>query len=504
MKLFSTLFISIAGVSAFAQPVHLNPIFGNNGIAITPNTTEINRIATDAGGTIFSAGYSMEPGSSGIYHLTVTKHSHNGILLSNFGTNGMVKTTIDYSEFPLDIRLQNDGKILVAGSSYLGPTPSGPGDYNSFVVRYTTTGSLDNTFGNNGIFKLSHPNSHIAKMIVPGNGSVLLAGNSYGTGVVSKINSSGVLDPNFGNSGSKFLSDANFTFILWDAILLSDNTILCVGYDITDQNNMKVAYCKLDLNGNFVTSFGTNGKVIADLYPFSGSPEVDEFLQKAVELPNGQIVMGGQAMGAILAKINPDGTFDTGFGTNGVVTHSYPYVDFAVQPDGKFLIGGTQEVSLYNAGFSITRLNSNGSTDNSFNGTGTFTVDVSPDHDYLQTIELKTNGHIIVGGSSRYSNNEANFMLADIDISQSLGLSEENSSGIVLYPNPFSDKLTLSIENESVTSVRLVDAAGRFIEAYPVNKLTVLSLNSLASGAYQLIFTDNNGKEIHVQKLIKE
>ncbi len=502
MKLFSTLFISIAGISTFAQTVHLNPIFGNNGIVITPNTSEINRIAVDPNGAIFSAGYSIESGGTGIYHLTVAKNGIHGAPISNFGTNGLVTTTIDHSEFPLDIQLQTDGKILVAGSSYLGPTQNGPGDYNSFVVRYTAAGDLDNTFANNGIFKLNHSDSHIAKMIVLSNGSVLLAGNSYGSGTVSKINSIGVLDPNFGNSGSKFLSDVNFTFILWDAILLTDNTILCVGYDGNDLNNMKVAYCKLDLNGNFVSNFGQNGKVVMDLFT-GGFPEVSEFLQKVIELPTGQIVIGGQAMGAMLMKINIDGTLVSNFGNNGILNHSYPYADFEVQADGKFLIGGSHIITDYNAGFSITRLNVDGTLDNSFNGTGTFTADISPENDYLQHMKLKNNGHILVGGSSGLLSNGSDFMLADIDINQSLTLSEENLDGITVYPNPFSTDLNISITNAGIVEVKLADEAGRIIASFIPNMENTLHLNTLAGGVYQLVITDQSGKTA-IKKIVKE
>jgi len=502
MKWHFTPLIFLFSIPIFGQNVHLNPLFGSSGIAITPNATEINRIAIHPNGTIFSAGYSIESAGSGIYHLTLTKNSSNGIPVTNFGTNGIVTTPIDYSEFPLDIRLQTDGKILVSGSSYLGPTQSGPGDYHSFVVRYLSTGALDNNFGNNGIFKLTHSDSHIAKMILLSDGSVLLAGNSYGAGTVSKIGPNGDLDPAFGSNGSKFLSDANFTFILWDAILLADNTTLCVGYDHNDPNNMKLACCKLDMNGNLVSGFGQNGKMIIDLYN-GGFPEVGEYLQKAIELPNGQIVIGGQAMGAMLLKINPDGSLVTNFGTNGILNHSYPFTDFQVQPDGKFLVGGSHQVSQYNAGFSVTRLNSNGSLDNSFNGTGTFTVDISTGNDYLQDMELTGNGHILVGGSSCSLSTDSDFMLADIDIHQSLGLEEENLDGITVYPNPFSDKLTVSIQNQSITEMQLIDGTGRIIEKYQGNKNIILFSEQLAPGMYQLIFTDDKKEQI-CKKLIKQ
>lgn len=502
MKSFFTFFICTTSLPAFTQTVQLNPMFGNAGIVITPNTTEINRIAIDPSGIIYSAGYSLESAGSGINHLTVTKNISNGTPVSNFGSNGVVVTPIDYSEYPMDIQLQPDGKILVSGSSYLGPTQSGPGDYRSFVVRYLSNGNLDNTFANNGIFKLTHSDSHIAKLIVLSDGSVLLAGNSYGNGTVSKINANGVPDPFFGTSGSKFLSDANFTFVLWDAILLADQTVLCVGYDINDLNNMKVAYCKIDLNGDFVAGFGQNGKVVTDLFNFNGTPSVSEYLQKVSELPNGQIIAGGQAMQAILMKINPDGSLDSSFGNNGILYHSYPYADFLVQSDGKFLIGGSHILNDFNAGFSITRLNSSGNLDNSFNGTGTFTVDVSTGNDYLQCMKPANNNHILVGGSSRLMSTDSDFMLADIDISQTLNLPDEKIEGLNIYPNPFTDELHISVKTESLLTVRIIDAAGRLIGNYPLNQFTTLSLAELEAGAYQLLFADETGNT-SVKKLIK-
>jgi uncharacterized delta-60 repeat protein len=501
MKLFSTLFIAITGFTAFSQTVLFNSNFGTGGIAITPNTSEINRIAVDADGSIFSAGYSIESGGTGIYHLTLTKHTANGIPVPSFGTNGIVATTIDYSEFPLDIKLQADGKILVAGSTYLGPTQNGPGDYNSFAVRYNPDGSLDQTFGNNGVFKLLHSDSHISSMIVLSDGSVLLAGNSFGTAAISKIEPNGVIDSSFGSNGSAFLSDANYTFILWEAILLSDQTILCAGYDGTDPNNSKLSYCKIDLNGHFIDNFGQNGKVILDLH--NTSPQITELLSGVKETANGKLILTGYSTSSLIIQANLDGTLDTNFGTNGVLAHGYPFSDLEIQEDGKFLLGGSDEISDYNYGFSITRLNPDGSIDLSFNGNGTFTADPSPGNDYLQSMKLTESGHILVGGSSPLFSSNSNFMLADIDISQTLNLQEEKADGIEIYPNPFSDKVIISIENESVTSIQLMDAAGRSIGNYKVDKSIVLSLEHLDAGMYHVVFTNDRQEKIS-RKLIKQ
>lgn len=487
-------------LSAFAQNVNLDSNFGNAGIVITPNTTEINSIAVDSDGSIFSAGYSIESGGSGIYRLTVTKHTNTGTIASNFGTNGMVTTTIDYSEFPLDIKLQPDGKILVSGSVYLGPTQSGPGDYNSFVARFNTNGDLDSSFAINGVFRLLHSDSHIVSMIILDDGSILLAGNSYGAAAISKIDSNGAIDPSFGNNGSVFLSDVNYTFILWKAILLSDQSVICVGYDGNDFNNSKLTYCKIDLNGDFVPGFGQNGKVILDLH--NTTPSITELLSGVRETATGEIILSGYSMTPLLLKINPDGSLNNSFGTNGILNHSYPFSDLEMQADGKFLIGGNVEISEYNYGFSITRLNADGSLDNSFNGTGTFTADVSTGNDYLQTMKLTGTDHILVAGSSRLLSSNADFMLANIDISQSLNVETAGLEGISIYPNPFSSELTISVENNGITEIQLVDELGRMITKLIPESANTLHLDSLAAGVYYLVFVNHSG-EIKTEKVVK-
>jgi uncharacterized delta-60 repeat protein len=500
MKRISTLSFILLSIPVFGQNVNLNSGFGNGGIVITPNTTEINSIAVDPDGNIFSAGYSIESGGSGIYRLTVTKHTANGAVAANFGTNGIVTTPIDYSEFPLDIKLQADGKILVSGSVYLGPSQSGPGDYNSFVARFNPNGNLDSSFAINGVFRLAHSDSHIVSMMILDDGSVLLAGNSYGMGTISRIDSNGVLDSSFGNNGSVFLSDTSYTLILWEAILLSDQSVICVGYDGNDFDNSKLTYCKIDLNGDFVPGFGQNGKVIMDLH--NTLPSITEFLSGAKETADGKIILSGYSTTSLILKINPDGSLDSLFGTNGILNHSYPFADLELQADGKFLIGGSQEISEYNYGFSITRLNADGSLDNSFNGTGTFTTDISTGNDYLQTMKLAGTGQILVAGSSRLLSPDADFMLANLDISQSLSVQTTDSEEISVYPNPFSSELTIKIENTGITEIRLVDELGRMITSLVPETLNTLNLASLANGIYHLLFVDQSG-EITTEKVIK-
>ncbi len=160
-------------------------------------------------------------------------------------------------------------------------------------------------------------------------------------------------------------------------------------------------------------------------------------------------------------------------------------------------------ISTNNYGFSITRFNSDGTIDLGFNGTGTFEADLTERSDFLYCMRLAGPEHLLVGGSMRPIDFNSIFALAQIDMSESLGLTGNKSEALSVYPNPFSDNVTVSIENESVTAVRLTDAMGRTIENYSLSKNTVLPLEHLEAGVYHLVFT-NNRQEVISKKLIKQ
>ncbi|MNY01076.1 hypothetical protein D3C86_1335900 [compost metagenome] len=223
-------------------------------------------------------------------------------------------------------------------------------------------------------------------------------------------------------------------------------------------------------------------------------PQIEEFLTMAKESASGEVFIGGQSSGAIILKMNPaDGSLYTNFGNNGILHHSFPFADMEIQADGKFLIGGSHPVTDYNAGFSITRLNSDGSLDLSFNGTGTFTADISPGNDYLQTLEVIAPDQILVGGSSPLSGSNSDFMLVKILSGGNLSVNESMQKEIAVYPNPFSDEVFFSIPEGELAEVKLVDAAGRTITTLKTGE-NKLSLGHLSKGIYQLVFTELTGE----------
>ena len=104
----------------------------------------------------------------------------------------------------------------------------------------------------------------------------------------------------------------------------------------------------------------------------AGSAEV----YKTLTLPDGKILVAGgfSTVNGVsrngIAKLNPDGTLDTTFDP-GTGANSSFVEGFAVQPDGKIVIGGTFTSFNGTGSNRIARLNSNGTLDTSFAiGTG--------------------------------------------------------------------------------------------------------------------------------------
>jgi uncharacterized delta-60 repeat protein len=101
--------------------------------------------------------------------------------------------------------------------------------------------------------------------------------------------------------------------------------------------------------------------------------------------PDGKIVAaGGNGTVFALARYNPNGTLDAGFGTGGTVTTRVPGPPLprslshaiAVQPDGKIVAAGQLSSSVELGLVALVRYNQDGSLDPTFSGDGIVTTTI--------------------------------------------------------------------------------------------------------------------------------
>ncbi len=157
-------------------------------------------------------------------------------------------------------------------------------------------------------------------------------------------------------------------------------------------------------DGTLDTSFGANGLVRTE---FAES----RWLTDVALAPDGRVLVSGSSnrldMQFQLARFNPDGTLDTAFGSNGIVTNDlFPTSnpDYAtqvkLQPDGKILLAGiTGHGDGQNGEFAVFRYQGNGILDTSFSGDGIQTIYVGAYNVYmLEDLGLQADGRILLNG----------------------------------------------------------------------------------------------------------
>ena len=106
------------------------------------------------------------------------------------------------------------------------------------------------------------------------------------------------------------------------------------------------------------------------------------------------------SVGAIVAAVVPAGVanalpgdLDTTFTLDGTTTVPLTGSSMTLQPDGKLVLAG-------NPSYTVARVQTNGSLDTSFNGTGSVTVDPTNGEDSATDVALQSDGKIVVAGKS--------------------------------------------------------------------------------------------------------
>lgn len=112
--------------------------------------TGTGRVAVSPGGSLLVAG-ACSAGAASFYNLCLARFNATGTLDTTFSLDGITSAAvIGYNVGVNALRLQSDGRIVVAGSCY-----NGPSDGLVCVWRLNQDGSVDGTFGAAGSGRIS-------------------------------------------------------------------------------------------------------------------------------------------------------------------------------------------------------------------------------------------------------------------------------------------------------------------------------------------------------------
>lgn len=326
MKHFSLL-LSILFLSVGLQAQNagdFDPSFGNNGVVMTAIGTNFG-MANDL--VVQSDGKIILVGQSrsGSYRYTLARYNANGTLDTSFGTDGIVTTTIAQSSNGISAVLQTDGRIVVTGLTLSNS------EYHGVVVRYNTDGSLDNSFGTAGITHLTIENT--AAVVLQNDGKIVVGGFTADNFAMARLNADGSLDITYGSLGYvitqlKDPDGSNISSYILGLALQADGKILAAGFSYSYTTFQDVAVARFMPNGALDATFANAGIFTANLGGLA------DFSSSVTVQNDGKIVIGAHkelgilpgtpTYDAAIIRLNADGSYDATFGANGVA-----YFDFA-------------------------------------------------------------------------------------------------------------------------------------------------------------------------------
>ncbi|WP_337042836.1 FG-GAP-like repeat-containing protein [Emticicia sp. 17c] len=379
------------------------------------NITSATKIHVQPDGKIIAAGQL-------VYMSKINGVESNGIV--RFNADATIDTTFDVGSGITSgktiqaMKVQSDGKILIAGkfTSYNGVTRNG-------LARINADGSLDTTFN-----PATEEDADINAIVEQTDGKIIIAGifSSYG-GVarknIARLNTDGSLDTTF-DPGT---GTDNGSFIYAVGIQQSGKIIIggfFSSYNGTTANNI----ARLNTDGSIDTAFNSDG---------SGTDR--EIYTIEIQSDN-KILIGGffttfnGYTRKALARLNADGSLDTDFvpiNINGFISNIF------VQNDGKIFLGGLFSYNYLGNKNNLVRLTSTGATDIYFTVTGTGT------NNGLNTINVLSDGKVIIGGSFTTYGGSNRMAIARLNTSGTLDSSYAPNTGFNSYI------YTISVQNDN-------------------------------------------------------
>ncbi|MEZ5426645.1 MAG: FG-GAP-like repeat-containing protein [Pyrinomonadaceae bacterium] len=351
-----------------------------------------------------------------------------GDIDTGFGTDGKVIIDFDGNPDPagrdqdtgLDVAVQPDGKIIIIGESYIATS-----DSVFSVARLNPDGSLDQSFGNGGK-ALYNPTEGATDRAygaaVQADGKILVAGRSGSRDkrVVIRLNPDGSLDPTFGRDGVFDTALGGPIFDEAEIAIQPDGKIIITG---SSRNGGMTAdafsVMRLNPDGTLDTTFDSDGEAVTVF-------QTNDRAYGVALQPDGKILVSGatNSNGAFaLARYNPDGSLDASFGNGGKVTTAFPgYTALAynllIQPDGKIIAAGYKR--QFQSDALLIRYNPDGSLDNSF-GDGGQVAFGTTSNELLWDVHL-IGGKIVGTGYRSLSSPSSvdDFMIVSFDMDGSL------------------------------------------------------------------------------------
>ncbi len=333
----------------------------------------VNQVAVQQDGKIVLCGRQKGIGGFIYdYKMFACRFNANGTQDNTFGTNGLALINIHYhdsgdsnDERLVDLTVDNQNRITAVGYSAYG---FGTEYFNDAIaIRLLENGTLDSSFATNGILHLELPGQDKFSSIYPTvDNNIIILGNTSqppatNNMMLAKIDQSGTLINTFGDNGIAQI-DFGYASVAIKLFFEPNDKMMVVGYKGSAGGNGGISFARLNPDATFDTTFSGDGKNKIVISVPGHDPIGNEFypgLSSAniAKLPDNKYILAssvrrGNNYDFAIARIDEDTTLDSTFATNGVYTSpdTVPF-DWVralhVQNDGKLVVLITSALFKY-------------------------------------------------------------------------------------------------------------------------------------------------------------
>ena len=375
---------------ALAAPGDLDLDFNSSGlfalkVGIGGYVGNAEEVVQQSDNKLVLAGWGVVQNDHGADFIAI-RISQTGTLDSSFGTEGVASADFDGDDdddVALSAIAQPDGKLILAGLASVSSTA-----YDIGLARFDVDGSLDSTFGTDGLvtLDLGGDSEFVTSLALQSDGRVVTAAGTNSGGfkrcTVVRFNANGSLDTTFGVDGSAPIDFGGVECAPSDLKRQSDGKLVLVA-SVGGATTRDFAVARLTAGGTLDASFDGDGLLVVD---FDGN---DDAVGSIAIQADDAIVAAGYSVDSAkrsfnpaLVRINGNGSLDDGFGSAGraIVDLGNASALYAIvaQADGTLVATGfrrrTEEIDSP-GDLILARFSSDGALDTSFGIDGVATAD---------------------------------------------------------------------------------------------------------------------------------
>jgi uncharacterized delta-60 repeat protein len=333
----------------------LDSTFGSGGKFLTGLTGSASvSLALQGDGKIVLSTDTPVPAIQTRVFLTA-RFNTNGTFDSSFGNGGQVTTHVGNQDGAGGVAIDGSGHIVVAGAEG-GNDADGVFRGGIYLLRYTTSGALDPSFGAGGFVYLVGPDGLLgqgsAGVAVQANAQIVAGGqlnNAAGTqscfGAV-RVSTTGTLDPGFGDSGWATVQYTGGAGVRAFALQPDGRVLLAGEGKSTSTGPMDVALARLLTSAPQIGSFTANPNPVTSgsSTTLTVSNITDANPSATVAQVAFYIMVNGNPLLLGYGTHNSDGSWSLAFDTAGYAPGAYTL--YAQATDNYGALGNPVDLTL--------------------------------------------------------------------------------------------------------------------------------------------------------------